>query len=71
MVGYRVLLIPRERGPFAQIVTCETGALPQFQGGAVILTEPVDVDDTAQEPPAFQAWPLDLISSVVVRRLES
>ena len=66
---YRVQLLPRVRGPFSEIVTCETPALPQFRGGAVILTEPVDIDDGAVEPPAFMAWPLDAIGAIVVRRL--
>lgn len=42
---------------------------PRYEGGAVIVTQPVDLDDTAQTPPAEMAWPLDVIAAVVVHDL--
>lgn len=68
---YRVTFIPRARGPFADRVVAETPELPRFEGGAVILTQPLDLDERQPSVrPAFMAWPLDMMSAVVVDRLD-
>lgn len=71
---YRVTLIPRAPGPFSQAQRIETPALPQFQGGAVIITDPVDTDTDDEEQgsgpgPAFMAWPLDMLGAIAVHRI--
>jgi hypothetical protein len=76
MARFRVALV--NRMPVAPSILVETPALPRFEGGAVILTSPVEIEAEhfgnfdmipgrpAGTPPAFQAWPLDSIGSVLI-----
>lgn len=70
MPTYRIALLPRAHGPFAGGLTVESPSLPKFMGGAVIVTLPVDIDEGPVKPPAFQAWPLDMLAGVVVDLVE-
>lgn len=70
---YRVTFMPRVPGPFSQPLYHETSELPRFEGGMVILMEPVEVDqdddDVQPVPPLYAAWPVDVLGAVIVRVL--
>lgn len=73
MARFRVVLVPRS--PVQAKVIVETIELPKFQGGAVIVTQPIDVNPAGpgphpgERPPSFMVWPLDTVSAVLVDEL--
>jgi hypothetical protein len=71
-IRYRITLLPRQRGPFAEHVVVESGAPPRFEGGAVIVTQPKEGHPGKPQldrTPLYMAWPLDTVSAVIVDEL--
>ena len=77
-ITYRIVLVPRgPAGRFNPPQVVESGAPPQFEGGAVIISQPTWLpgpNDPGPAPegrgPMRQAWPLDLLGAVVVYDIE-
>lgn len=64
---YRITLLPRARGPFAETEQLLSPELPRFEGAVVVVSYPIDVKDPIEGPAPVQfAWPVDALAGVQV-----
>jgi|KBSSwiStaDraftv2_1062776.scaffolds.fasta_scaffold02771_23 hypothetical protein len=64
---YRITLLPRAIGPFAEKEDLLSPDLPRFEGSFVVVSYPIDVEDPVEGPaPVLFAWPVEALAGVQV-----